>query len=526
MKLLKKIFRNTDAPTKVIAKVEEEVQMGSMYLFLLLTATILSVFGIVTSNTAVVIGSMIIAPLSWPIMGLAVGIASEKNNIILKSVLSILLSTALVVGLSYVLSVGFLSSSLTLNNEILSRITPTLYDLIIALAVGLVAAVSLSWSKVSETVAGVAIASSLLPPLTVTGMGFALQNWEVVSGSFLLFATNMMSIIFAGLVLFLLQGYYKVTKEVHVGVITVSFGVTAMTLIALGVQLTVSLTNLIQERSLILESEQLLQSELAQISSQLVIDNSLIRKEKTGSGVIMHIRADVTSPQDISITLDEKNRLVDKLTSVVKYPINLDLRFLPSLKVVSQDVLNNDQRTRLITQVEDQVGKYFQILDSRINIDTVRVWMGEEDERARMIVIIKVPEDRTLTLEQTLQLKNSILPIVGKEIDIEVQVLKTYQLTEQQSPTEDEVVREYLIHETEVFVKRVSSAWQMKIEVLDVARIPSGYTMSVLIYTGNKVNLEEKLEFYKKTIVEGSNLLDKKTLEVELQVVGTSVFEL
>ncbi len=526
MKLPFPIFRHIQEPAKVVVKVEEEVRMGTMYIFLLVTATILSVFGIITSNTPVVIGSMIIAPLSWPILGIAVGVASEKMSILLKSIVNVVLSCVLVIGLSYILSVGFLSSSLSLNSDILSMITPTLYDLIIALAVGFVGAVAVSWPKISETVAGVAIASSLLPPLSVTGMGFAMQNWEVVSGSFLLFITNMTSIIFSGLVLFLLQGYYRVSKEAHVGIITVSFGITVITILALGSQLTLSLSSLVQERSLVLASEKLLQTELSRISPDLLLDQSHIRKEQTASGAIMNIQANVTAPQDVAITSQEKNVLIDKLRETVGLPIQLDLRFIPSLTVLSEEALYRNKAQSHLALIEQQVRSYFNVISPDITVDTVRTVLGGAEDKAKITITLKVPDTISIGMEQTLQVQRALLEVVGKESDVEIQVVKVYEITAERTPSEFELVKESLQKVTGDFMVRVSVAWDMKIEIINLTRNAEGYTLYILVYTGNDANIPDKLAFYKKTLLEQVASLTETTFEIRSQIVNTSVLEL
>lgn len=51
-----------------------------------------------------------------------------------------------------------------------SRISPRLIDLVVALATGTVGAYALVRSDISDTLPGVAIAISLVPPLAVTGL--------------------------------------------------------------------------------------------------------------------------------------------------------------------------------------------------------------------------------------------------------------------------------------------------------------------------------------------------------------------
>jgi uncharacterized hydrophobic protein (TIGR00271 family) len=94
----------------------------------------------------------------------------------------------------------------TSNAQISSRISPTLADLAIAIAAGAAGAVGLSRPDVSDALPGVAIAISLVPPLAVTGLLISDGDYSDALGAFLLFSTNMVAILLAGAVTFVLTG--------------------------------------------------------------------------------------------------------------------------------------------------------------------------------------------------------------------------------------------------------------------------------------------------------------------------------
>lgn len=58
----------------------------------------------------------------------------------------------------------------------------------------------------SSSITGVAIAVALVPPLGVVGIMLQAGLWEDALGAFLLFATNLVSIILVGAVVFLVTG--------------------------------------------------------------------------------------------------------------------------------------------------------------------------------------------------------------------------------------------------------------------------------------------------------------------------------
>ena len=78
--------------------------------------------------------------------------------------------------------------------EILERTRPTILDLAIAVLSGVVGAY-VTITRRGGVIAGVAIATALMPPLAVTGFGLATQAWSIAQGSALLFLTNVVAIV-------------------------------------------------------------------------------------------------------------------------------------------------------------------------------------------------------------------------------------------------------------------------------------------------------------------------------------------
>ena len=116
-------------------------------------------------------------------------------------------------GVSYVTAIPIVSS------EILARTEPHLLDLGVAIAAGWAGAFSLTRASIANSIAGVAIAVALVPPLCVIGIGLEMGP-SVVSdltlsigrdnlpfGAMLLFLANLAGITFSACLVFLLQSY-------------------------------------------------------------------------------------------------------------------------------------------------------------------------------------------------------------------------------------------------------------------------------------------------------------------------------
>jgi uncharacterized membrane protein len=85
----------------------------------------------------------------------------------------------------------------------------------VALAAGAAGAFATSRSEVGDSLPGVAIAISLVPPLSVVGLSLAHGQFNDAFGAFLLFITNFLAIILAGSLVFWLSGanVMKLTEE-------------------------------------------------------------------------------------------------------------------------------------------------------------------------------------------------------------------------------------------------------------------------------------------------------------------------
>ena len=99
------------------------------------------------------------------------------------------------------------------NAQVAGRVDPHLVDLVAALATGAVGAFALVRSDISDTLPGVAIAISLVPPLAVVGLTLESGAPAQSAGALLLFATNVASIIGVGTVVLLAYNLRSVAQR-------------------------------------------------------------------------------------------------------------------------------------------------------------------------------------------------------------------------------------------------------------------------------------------------------------------------
>lgn len=178
------------------------------FIILLVLASCIATYGLLGDSVAVVIGAMIVAPLMLPIMGLAFSISVGDRRAI-GSTLTVSLvgmATAVVMGFLLTLPLAQVIKPEAIQ-QIMIRTSPHLLDLMAALMTGLAGAFALARQDVSDTLPGVAIAVSLVPPLANAGILLALGEAGLASGSLLLFGTNYVAILLAGALVFAVMGF-------------------------------------------------------------------------------------------------------------------------------------------------------------------------------------------------------------------------------------------------------------------------------------------------------------------------------
>ena len=193
--------------------VEHNRRLSRFWLLLPLSAVIASA-GVVSDSTATVIGAMIVAPLMTPILGIVLAVVLTDAKNLRRSVLLVILGAAAVVGLAWIMGlfVPYPVVAAT-NSQVAARVTPRIIDLVAALATGAVGSVALARSDISDTLPGVAIAISLVPPLAVVGLTLESGAPHQALGALLLFTTNVAAILASGIVVMALYRTHRVSDR-------------------------------------------------------------------------------------------------------------------------------------------------------------------------------------------------------------------------------------------------------------------------------------------------------------------------
>jgi len=183
----------------------EESRLNSTFIVLLILSTLLATFGLFINSSSVIIGAMLLAPLMQPIISLSMGVLRQDNSLLSSG------AKAIAIGVFAVIATAALTALLTpikhLTPEMAGRLSPTILDLFIAIVSGIAAAYVKTNEKILGSLAGVAIAVALVPPIAVAGIGLGWGDWHMFYTAFLLFITNLVGIVLAAALTFMVLGF-------------------------------------------------------------------------------------------------------------------------------------------------------------------------------------------------------------------------------------------------------------------------------------------------------------------------------
>jgi len=165
---------------------------------ILMCAIFIASIGLNMNSTAVIIGAMLISPLMTPIVGLGFGLAIFDTRLIKQS-LQVLFTQVLVSLL--VSTLYFWISPLSYaSSELIARTSPTIWDVLIAIAGGIAGFIGSRKKEANNIVPGVAIATALMPPICTAGYGLANGNVRFLFGALYLFLINCVFIMLINIV--------------------------------------------------------------------------------------------------------------------------------------------------------------------------------------------------------------------------------------------------------------------------------------------------------------------------------------
>ncbi|GAB5450317.1 MAG: hypothetical protein Hals2KO_06450 [Halioglobus sp.] len=217
----------------------------SSYKVLMVLSVMLALGGMYANSAPVIIGAMILAPLMSPIISFSMGLA--RSDVQLMNASGRTMLTGVAWGLSCAVLIAWAMPLEIPTMEMKARMHPTLLDLMVAVLSGIAGAYANAKEEIAKSLAGVAIAVALVPPLSVAGIGLGWGDWQMAGGAALLLITNLVGIAIAASATFLVLGFAPFNRARK------GMGVTAAILVLISLPLSLSFAHLVT-RDRILES--------------------------------------------------------------------------------------------------------------------------------------------------------------------------------------------------------------------------------------------------------------------------------
>ncbi|MCU4740752.1 TIGR00341 family protein [Natronoglomus mannanivorans] len=195
------------------ARAKDLTPRFNTYVVMTVMSVVVATAGLLLDSPAVVVGSMVIAPLIGPALGASVGTVIDDPALFRRGITlqAIGLGIGVVTAASFafvVRTTGLVSPMIDLFtiSEIRGRLRPDLLSLVIAIGAGVAGAWTLT-AGTSAALVGVMIAAALVPPLGVVGIGIAWGYPEVAFAASVLVLINMLTINVTSLAVLWYKGY-------------------------------------------------------------------------------------------------------------------------------------------------------------------------------------------------------------------------------------------------------------------------------------------------------------------------------
>ena len=312
---------------EVVEELADSAAISQDYLLLVILSCIIATFGLILNSGAVIIGAMLIAPLMSPILALAHALVRGNARGMVRALVTLLVGIVLSIGVSALLGTAVSTSQFNflaeLPPEVTSRTSPTLFDLTIALAGGLAASYALAQPRLSPTLPGVAIATALMPPLCVVGIGISQGQPEIWNGALLLFLANFVAIIFSSALVFALVGFGPLSWQRRREAMSRTFLLASTMLILVAIPLVNFMVTIARDA----RENQVIRSTISNHLGELSPSASLVSFDKRTVEGDLNIEATVRTPRELLYV--ESLEIQEELATRLDRTVALDLLVIP-----------------------------------------------------------------------------------------------------------------------------------------------------------------------------------------------------
>lgn len=201
---------HADSYAKIRARIKMNTIIGIEYLVMNALGTVIAACGLATNSMLTLFGASAIAMLLEPVMGASLAIVESDRKLLVQALYAEIFGVLTVIVTAFVFAL-FYRFHITNSPEssLVQYATPSLLDLLMAIACGAACAYSALSRKVRIGLTGIALSITLLPPLAACGIFMAHANFSYAVGAIFAFLANFIGIQFTASIVFWLHGFHS-----------------------------------------------------------------------------------------------------------------------------------------------------------------------------------------------------------------------------------------------------------------------------------------------------------------------------
>ncbi|MDF2379765.1 MAG: TIGR00341 family protein [Candidatus Gracilibacteria bacterium] len=337
---------------KLTAHVSKESQSDQLYWVQVVLSTLIATFGLLQNSVAVIIGAMLIAPLLRPIQGVAFSLTTGKANKFFSA--GKLLIWTIIISISIAALFAWIIPLRVETTEILARTSPNILDLFIAIASAIIAILALSYKKLSESIAGVAMAASLMPPLAVVGIEISLMNFSAAGGAFFLFMTNLFAILFVGIIIFLMYGFNPHTEDKQWQTIE-NFAVMLSLMVFISVPLYSSLVDISEKIIIETEARKVITTSLTENIPKARLESLFITDFDDKS---VEMLGTIKIPEAENFFSETRESIRQQLGQALGRNVNFSVEIIPIASIISREQEESEEKIPREREIRSTIEKY------------------------------------------------------------------------------------------------------------------------------------------------------------------------
>lgn len=196
---------------RTVDELLNESKPSTIYYTLLVLSSVIVACGILLGNPPIIIGGMLVTPMLTPVLSIALSLSTGEPKLLKPLGILLAKSFGFIVVSSFIIAVILgAPKEVFFDNTVRTAI---LY-FIVAIVSGVAATLAWAHKEVSSMLPGIAVAVSLVPPISAVGVWLSVFHFEAARFFFFVFFANLLGIVMGSIVVFSLLKFYKVDKKV------------------------------------------------------------------------------------------------------------------------------------------------------------------------------------------------------------------------------------------------------------------------------------------------------------------------